>query len=1372
MSVLKFVRGVDLSDTDFELGKFPTTIDQLQNMRWLRLNRTGLDVIPSAVNRLARLEHLYMEGNKLLCIPPSIKLLTSLQALRASYNDLSQNDICGDLFRLEELTTVDLSHNSMTELPADISLAANLVILSLGHNKLAGLTTDFLRHVTDLEHLDVGYNKIEMLLPQLRRLAHLRTLILSGNPLGSSSMRSIASLQDLERLELRATGRTAANLPPGLHELTNLTDLDLSENDIAELPEALTQLPALRRLNMGDNKIATLPQSVRNWTNLESLNLSRNSLTAIPEDLCHVVTLRRLFVNSNKLGENAIPAAIQQLVNLELLQASNNELTSICVNLFQCSKLSQLMLHNNHLKTLPVEVYSLKNLKDLKVNGNPGFVMPTRPPPPVDEGNEFYHIDFDAAVNMRRNLSSERISLQRLPSNSNLFKRVVSGNVSKRAGESDEQAKVLKGLKTLTENLDNKSDATGGGSDTQMEQAFGPGPAPPPMPKKWADSLTKPQLDYSDLFDESIKKKLGITVWRMENFLPAPIQTIEYGKFYEADCYIIMENRVDPDGNHIFVIHFWIGHESSLDKKASAAIHAVNLRNFLGASGSTLREEQEDESREFMKLFNNSVAYLQGGTDSGFFEVEEQIRPTRLYVLHGNLSLRSDAIPLDPQLLSSDHLYMLDAHNVLYLWKGKNVKSVVMQKGRLFLAKAVKAYATHQRSITCLEVFEGEEPADFLKALGVSHMPTSKPKTKFVPPTHPAKLHIMRLGEGYIELPQIVKAGRALDHRLLKTENVYILDVYADLYIWIGRKSSRLVRAGALRVASELQAILPRPPNCLMTRVTEGNEPQVFRSRFQTWDDVIDVDHRAADIVKVEQMKTKKLDKPMSRLSKLERGSSAISLSPSMKPSAPTPGTYLAKRNEEREQAAAAGHGAAAAAASAGDAGKASSFKTPARSIGLHSALTAESSTDDEPGGDKPLEIKIADMFAPPRPFMADEQAERLETQWAEQHEKMEAFVLQGSSFVRLPKGRLGHFWSEDCYVFMVTQWRVVEGAAGEDEGEEEMEAVAYFWQGRDAKNMGWLTFSFTTKEQMENLIRTNIGCELQVVREFQNKESMRFLCLFERKMVVHNGKYGDKAVQAQPQLFRLHTWHPPTFCRTVEVPCTANQLNSHDCFILRVPFGDGNGVVYVWSGSKASAEDALCTQEIARSEMWAPFSVQIVQEGSEPKRFFWSTLAPDAEAPSKLYDHDFDRRNVRMFLCTFKNNVFVVTEKQPDFCQDDLEDQIVAILDTGKKVYFWAGPLASNVVIKLAMKSTLEYCARVRQSRVQPEQVKKGKEPLEFTLIFPSWHKHQERAKDLSRPISYLGNVLEGTPYKSNRPSTPREKPLAKPVSILTHLD
>ena len=63
-----------------------------------------------------------------------------------------------------------------------------------------------------------------------------------------------------------------------------------------------------------------------------------------------------------------------------------------------------------------------------------------------------------------------------------------------------------------------------------------------------------------------------------------------------------------------------------LDKCACAAIHAVNLRNFLGAQCRTIREEQREESDEFLNLFESGITYIEGGrTSSGFYTVEDTV---------------------------------------------------------------------------------------------------------------------------------------------------------------------------------------------------------------------------------------------------------------------------------------------------------------------------------------------------------------------------------------------------------------------------------------------------------------------------------------------------------------------------------------------------------------------------------------------------------------------------------------------------------------------------------------------------------------------------------------------------------------------------
>lgn len=58
----------------------------------------------------------------------------------------------------------------------------------------------------------------------------------------------------------------------------------------------------------------------------------------------------------------------------------------------------------------------------------------------------------------------------------------------------------------------------------------------------------------------------------------------------------------------------------------------VNLRNHLGASCRTIREEMNEESDEFLELFSEEIVYFDGArTQSGFYAVEKAPFSKRLY---------------------------------------------------------------------------------------------------------------------------------------------------------------------------------------------------------------------------------------------------------------------------------------------------------------------------------------------------------------------------------------------------------------------------------------------------------------------------------------------------------------------------------------------------------------------------------------------------------------------------------------------------------------------------------------------------------------------------------------------------------------------
>lgn len=331
----------------------------------------------------------------------------------------------------------------------------------------------------------------------------------------------------------------------------------------------------------------------------------------------------------------------------------------------------------------------------------------------------------------------------------------------------------------------------------------------------------------------------------------------------------------------------------------------------------------------------------------------------------------------------------------------------------------------------------------------------------FVPPT--PRLYQVQLGMGYLELPQVEIPEQKLVNTLLVSKNVYILDCFTDLFVWFGKKSTRLVRAAAIKLSRELFNMISRPPYALVTRLQEGTETQIFKSKFIGWDEVMAVD-----------------------------------------------------------------------------------FTRTANSVAKTGADLTKWAKQQETRAD------LAALFMPRQNSMPLSEAEQLEEDWNYDLEAMEAFVLEGKKFVRLPEEEVGHFYTGECYVFLC---RYCIPADDDEDGAEvdaskpppddEIQCIVYFWQGRNAGNMGWLTFTFTLQKKF----KTMFGEELEVVRIHQQQENLKFLAHFKRKFIIHTGKRKDKSKtpdgKAAVEFFHLRSNGGALCTRLIQIQPDASYLNS-----------------------------------------------------------------------------------------------------------------------------------------------------------------------------------------------------------------------------------
>lgn len=148
------------------------------------------------------------------------------------------------------------------------------------------------------------------------------------------------------RLDLRNMG--IATFPSWLFKLTNVTELDLSCNQLKRLPDNVGSLSSLRWLDLHSNKLESLPDSIGSLARLTHLNLCNNRLTSA-----------------------SLPSAMGLLAGLKCLNLGMNQLESLPPAFAALDGLTELLLFDNKLPVLPDFLKVFHNLSKLNLKGNP-----------------------------------------------------------------------------------------------------------------------------------------------------------------------------------------------------------------------------------------------------------------------------------------------------------------------------------------------------------------------------------------------------------------------------------------------------------------------------------------------------------------------------------------------------------------------------------------------------------------------------------------------------------------------------------------------------------------------------------------------------------------------------------------------------------------------------------------------------------------------------------------------------------------------------------------------------------------------------------------------------------------------------------------
>ncbi|RLW11486.1 hypothetical protein DV515_00001292 [Chloebia gouldiae] len=263
-----------------------------------------------------------------------------------------------------------------------------------------------------------------------------------------------------------------------------------------------------------------------------------------------------------------------------------------------------------------------------------------------------------------------------------------------------------------------------------------------------------------------------------------------------------------------------------------------------------------------------------------------------------------------------------------------------------------------------------------------------------------------------------------------------------------------------------------------------------------------------------------------------------------------------------------------------------------------------------------------------------------------------------------------GQFYGGDCYLVLYTYLR-----SGRPH------YVLYMWQGRHA-SVDEITACALNAIELDR----KYGDEAVQVRVTMGKEPRHFLAIFKGKLVIYEGGT-SRAQKSSPEpairLFQVRGTDEVN-TKATEVPARASSLNSNDVFLLTT-----SQVCYLWCGKGCSGDEREMAKMVA--DIVSRRDKHTILEGQEPAEF-WEALGGKAPyASEKRFQEQITHYQPRLFECSNQTGRFIMTEVV-GFCQEDLDEDDVMLLDTWEEIFLWVGKASNAQERNEAVASAKEY--------------------------------------------------------------------------------
>ncbi|XP_007957751.1 villin-1 [Orycteropus afer afer] len=316
-----------------------------------------------------------------------------------------------------------------------------------------------------------------------------------------------------------------------------------------------------------------------------------------------------------------------------------------------------------------------------------------------------------------------------------------------------------------------------------------------------------------------------VQMWRIEDLELVPVDSKWLGHFYGGDCYLLLYTYLIGDKKH-YLLYIWQGSQASQDEIAASAYQAVILDQKYNDEAVQIRVPMGKEPDHLMSIFKGRMVVYQGGTSRA--NSSEPAPSTQLFQVRGTSTNNTKAfeVPARANSLNSNDVFILKTPSCCYLWYGKGCSGDERE-----MAKMVADIISRTEKQV---VVEGQEPANFWMALGGKAPYANSKRLQEETMTITPRLFECSNQTGRFlatEIPDFNQDD-------LEEEDVFLLDVWDQVFFWIGKNAREDEKKAAAVTVQEYLKTHPsgRDPNTPIIVVKQGHEPPTFTGWFLAWD--------------------------------------------------------------------------------------------------------------------------------------------------------------------------------------------------------------------------------------------------------------------------------------------------------------------------------------------------------------------------------------------------------------------------------------------------------------------------------------------------------------------------------------------------------